>query len=188
MLRQWLVPVGVSLLAAVAGVLLYRYALHQPQYVSAPPAETISYQPPAQDLQLTDLRLPDLDGRLQALDQWPEPVLIVNFWAPWCAPCRREIPALVAAQDEYAQQLRVIGLSFDAEQKVREFVASQNINYPILLANEHSATLNRYFGNSHGGLPFTAVLNARREIVQQHAGEVKPEQISDWIEATLEAK
>jgi thiol-disulfide isomerase/thioredoxin len=180
MLRQWFVPLGVSLLSVVAGVLVYNVVIHQPEYQSAPPPVPASSTQATQNILLGDIRLTDLEGRAHSLDQWQEPVLIVNFWAPWCAPCRREIPALINAQESAPTQLHIIGVAFDSLANVQDFIAKQPVNYPILLAGEHTATLNRFFGNSSGGLPFTAFLNPQRDIIHRHTGEIDSSQIERW--------
>ena len=185
-MRQWSIPVAVSLLSVVAGIFLYRYTLHQPQFRSAP-APDVAELPVESNLSFEQISLPDLDGNPQPLSQWQEPVLIVNFWAPWCAPCRREIPALIDAQQAYPDQVKIVGLSFDSADNVREFANLHSINYPLLITGLQSTQLNRYFGNSSGGLPFTVFLNARREIVYQHTGEIHADQIASQIATLLKS-
>ena len=77
----------------------------------------------------------DLDGRELSSASWRGKVVILNFWATWCPPCRAEIPDLVALQDKYRDRLMVIGISEDeaAPEVVRQFAARHNVNYPIVM-------------------------------------------------------
>src|SRR5262245_54927309 len=72
----------------------------------------------------------DLDGRQVTSSQWKGKVLIVNFWATWCPPCRAEIPDLVALQNKYRDKLQVIGISEDevSPEEVKRFAAEHNVN------------------------------------------------------------
>jgi thiol-disulfide isomerase/thioredoxin len=72
---------------------------------------------------LMGVRLADVEGRQQALDQWRGKVLVVNFWATWCEPCREEIPAFVRLQDKYRMRgVQFVGIAIDQRDKIRMFV------------------------------------------------------------------
>ena len=90
-------------------------------------------QPTAAEV-LQTLKLPDFDGKTQALSQWKGKVLVVNFWATWCAPCREEIPVFVGLQHELGVKgLQFVGISIDQADKTREFATTFKINYPTLI-------------------------------------------------------
>src|SRR5947208_3674060 len=81
----------------------------------------------------------DLDGREVASASWRGKVVIINFWATWCGPCRAEIPALVALQEKYRDRLQVIGVSEDeaspdeaSPDVVRRFAEDHHVNYPVV--------------------------------------------------------
>ena len=75
--------------------------------------------------------MPDVEGREQALGQWQGKVLVVNFWATWCAPCREEMPEFVRAQAELGGKgLQFVGIAVDQADKVRQFAQEIGINYP----------------------------------------------------------
>ncbi|MBU0592167.1 MAG: TlpA family protein disulfide reductase [Gammaproteobacteria bacterium] len=125
---------------------------------------------------------PDLEGQSQPLKQWQGKILVLNFWAPWCPPCRAEIPDFIALQEKYrAQGVVFVGLALDQKDKVQAFSDEIGINYPILLGESDAAELGKLAGNRLGGLPFTAIFAQNGDIVSTVTGELKREQ----LEATL---
>jgi thiol-disulfide isomerase/thioredoxin len=185
--RDLATVIAVSLLSALAGILLYRYFIYQPQFTSAAVTRDLSQKSQPQSLlKFNDITLPDVNQKPQPLNQWHQkPLLVVNFWAPWCAPCRREIPDLIEIQKEYAEHVQLVGLSFDSADNVREFSTQFDFNYPLLLVDQQARQLNQYFGNNSGGLPFTVILNAEREIIYRHSGELDKSQIESIIKPEL---
>jgi len=116
-------------------------------------------------------RYPDLDGRERRLLDWQGRVVICNFWATWCAPCREEVPLLVAAKREWAAKgLEVVGIGVDSGDKIREFAKTYQINYPVLIADGSALELIRKLGNRPGGLPFTVILDRAGGMAGQHLG------------------
>lgn len=160
-------------MSVFAGILLYRYTLFQPEVVSSnDPRIQLDNPVKKEAIKFEDFVLTNLSQQKQALNDWKTPFLVINFWAPWCAPCRREIPALIEIQKDYADQLQMLGLSFDSLENVREFKNQYAFNYPLLLVGQQSQQLNQYFGNQSGGLPFTVIMDANREIIYRHSGEL----------------
>jgi thiol-disulfide isomerase/thioredoxin len=171
-----LVLPAVGLIALAAGALLFQ--LWQPT--------TLPTATPAQ-IELHSIPLTDLDGQQTLLSDWQAEILIINFWAPWCAPCRREIPALIEIQNEYEERgVRVLGLAFDGEEQVRKFAAEYGIDYPLFLTGNRSGMYNVAFSNPSGSLPYTTLLSPKREIVYQHNGEVSSQQLREQLEAHLQ--
>jgi thiol-disulfide isomerase/thioredoxin len=117
----------------------------------------------------------DLDGRTVSTgaDFLKGKVVIVNFWATWCPPCRAEIPDLIALQRKYEGTLQVIGVSQDeipAEQ-VKRFAVAHGINYPLVMT---SAEIERLFPGVHA-LPTSFVLDREGRLVQKHVGMLNAE-------------
>lgn len=109
-----------------------------------------------------------LDGKPLTLADYKSKVILLNFWATWCGPCRSEIPDLVELQNKYKDQLQIIGLVVDDddEDAVKKFAGKYGINYPIAMATDEMRT-------EYGGipaLPTSFVLDEEGRIVQKHEG------------------
>jgi thiol-disulfide isomerase/thioredoxin len=110
----------------------------------------------------------DLDGNTVSTADWPGKVTLVTFWATWCPPCRAEIPQLIALQRQYADQLRVVGISVDESpaDELKDFAEQSGINYPIVVATKEIA---RKFGGVPA-LPTSFLINRDGRVVQKHVG------------------
>lgn len=127
---------------------------------------------------LRQLRLPDPQGSQRALSQWQGKVLLVNFWATWCEPCREEVPALLRARRKYASHgLEVVGVAVDSAAKVREFAAEFRIDYPLVIGGLEAIDLTRRLGNGLGVLPYTVVLDRSGTMVLAHLGVLTDAQL-----------
>jgi len=110
----------------------------------------------------------DISGKVVSRAGWGGKVVLLNFWATWCPPCREEIPELIALQKQYKDRLEVIGLSEDddAPQKVLEFAQQEGINYPIVMATPQLI-------EAYGGvpaLPTSFLIDTQGRVVQKHSG------------------
>jgi thiol-disulfide isomerase/thioredoxin len=126
-------------------------------------------------------QLPDLQNKTQAFVQWKGKPLIINFWATWCGPCREEIPEFIALQKQYAGKVRFIGVAIDELKDVSAFSKQYGINYPILFGEANAMELMRKEGNQLGGLPFTAIYNAKGERVAIELGRLKKEKLESYL-------
>jgi thiol-disulfide isomerase/thioredoxin len=132
---------------------------------------------------LPDISLPDLKGQTQSLRQWQGQKLLVNFWATWCAPCRKEMPDLVRWQSELKKKgLQVIGIAVDDADSVRAYLKESPVNYPILLAPEVGSTLSAELGNGMGVLPFSAFVGRDGIIEFTHTGLITKKMVNDWMQ------
>lgn len=129
------------------------------------------------------LQLADLKGQRQSLAQWRGKVLVVNFWATWCTPCREEIPMFVRLQERYrGQGLQFVGIAIDQQDKVQSFAGEFGINYPILMGDMEAVELSRQAGNRIGALPFTLVINRDGKITATQLGELKEAKLDAMIQ------
>jgi len=133
-----------------------------------------------------DFVLTDLSGKQVRLSDFKGKVVILDFWATWCGPCRMEIPHFVRLQSKYrAQGLSIVGLSLDDDgaRSVRPFAEEHDINYTMLLANKEIANL--YGGVV--GIPTTFVLDRQGRIVKKFIGVMPPEAFEEAIRPLLGA-
>jgi thiol-disulfide isomerase/thioredoxin len=120
----------------------------------------------------------DAAGKAQALSQWQGKPLLVNFWAPWCAPCVREMPELDAlAKEMKAKQVNVIGIGIDTPGNIAQFAQKLKISYPLYVAGMGGTDLAREFGNEAGGLPYTVLIGADGQVKKTYLGQIKFDQL-----------
>lgn len=160
--RIWLALGALALLAAAAG---YRLG------VLGKNAETAT--PVTPQLPIFETVLADLKGQTQSLGQWRGKVLVVNYWATWCQPCREEMPGFSRLHDKYRNQgVQFVGISIDTADKIVEFQATTPVSYPLLIGDigvmENSAKL----GNARQALPFTAVFDRQGRLVATKLGRL----------------
>jgi thiol-disulfide isomerase/thioredoxin len=158
--RKWLYALPL-VLALATGIWLAqtRYAPR------APAASAVSA--------LWKLGFPDVAGREQPLSQWRGQVLVLNFWASWCAPCREEMPDFAALRAQTRPQgVEFVGIAIDNPANVAQFLRQQPVNYPILVGEGAAHSLARQLGNPSGALPYTIVLDRDGKIVLSHLGRL----------------
>jgi len=130
---------------------------------------------------------PDLEGRQRSSTEFADKVMVLNFWATWCAPCRKETPEFVALQEQYAGNVQFIGIAIDDEQPVREFADSFSVNYPLLLGDVEAVALSRKLGNRYEGLPFTIVAAPGGNVVLRHTGGLDRDKLEPLLRELIDA-
>jgi thiol-disulfide isomerase/thioredoxin len=130
---------------------------------------------------LPDFSLNDLSGKSTSISAWSGRSLVINFWATWCAPCRREIPLLNTLAGDWAgQDLTVVGIAVDYADKVRQFTGQFKIDYPVLIGEQDALEVAAKFGMDSPALPFTVFTDRRGEVVALFVGELHRPQ-ADFI-------
>lgn len=120
----------------------------------------------------------DAYGQTQNFSKWKGKILVINFWATWCAPCVEEMPELSALQTEYlSKNIQIIGIGIDSSANISEFATKYKISYPLYIAGMSGADLSRSFGNQAGGLPFTILINSNGQIKKTYLGRLKMEEL-----------
>lgn len=130
------------------------------------------------------LSLKDIQGRKISLSKYKGKVVLLNFWATWCPPCRAEMPDLVKMQRQYRKQgLQVIGITYPPEQikEVRQFIQQLRVNYPIALGTKETKTL---FDQTET-LPLTIIIDRRGNVVDRIEGILLPEEFEQKIKPLL---
>ena len=174
--REWSLIVLVAIAAAVAG-----YAYHS--YRSATP----SPKEPAALGELMTARFADLQGNAASIGQWRGQVLVINFWATWCEPCREEIPLFIRLQKKYGDRgLTFIGIALDRPDAVRPYAAEMGMNFPVLIGGTDAIDLARRTGNRSAVLPFTIVVDSKGRVAMTEIGVVKESRIDPLLASLLQ--
>ena len=115
----------------------------------------------------------DLNGEMRNIKEWDGKIIMLNFWATWCPPCKREIPHFIELQNEYGDQgFQIIGIAVDDEDAVRQYVEEIGMNYPSLVVQDEGVTLAKRYGNDIGALPYSVIINRDGEISYTIRGEL----------------
>lgn len=128
----------------------------------------------------------DLDGQPRSLAQYRGRLLVLNFWATWCAPCIEEMPDLQRVHDEYAARgVSIVGLGIDAVPPMRRFREEHKLTMTLLAAAAGGTELARQLGNPSGALPFTVLIDANGDVAQRRLGRVTADELRLWLDARL---
>ncbi|WP_374402046.1 TlpA family protein disulfide reductase [Niveibacterium sp.] len=170
--------IGVSAIAGYAG---WRAQSHIDQATPAPKVSDGARQ------QLLALKLPDSDGRPQALQQWQGKVLVINFWATWCPPCRKEMPLLDAAQRKWGGKgVQIVGIGIDEADAVRDYAAANKLSFPLLIGGAELVDLSVALGNAAQGLPFSIVIGPDGRVAQTKLGAFKEDALEKLLQDLIQ--
>ena len=133
-----------------------------------------------------DFSLPNLDGTRQSLSDWKGKTIVLNFWATWCAPCKKEIPMFNKLQKEYAEDdVQFIGVAVDNIKTIRIFIDKVPIDYPVLYGVEDATKITQTYGNKLGVLPYTVFIDKRGRIQTIVSGALSQSYTRQTIEKLL---
>jgi thiol-disulfide isomerase/thioredoxin len=162
---------------AFAGAVVY-HAMHNPQGTAGQALAAMHGMAPGADPAVIRfvkdpesapiLQAQDLSGKTISTADFKGKVVLLNFWATWCPPCREEIPELISLQTQYKDRLQIVGVSEDEDppQKVLQFVQRVGMNYPVVMATPELT-------DAYGGvpaLPTSFVIDPQGRVVQRHTG------------------
>ena len=131
-------------------------------------------------------KLKDIEGKTRDIKEWDGQVLMINFWATWCPPCRKEIPAFIELQEKYENKgFKIIGVALDEKQAVIDFTDPMGVNYPLLLAELEGIEITKAYGNRLGVLPYTVFVDRDGKIFHRSRTELTFEQAEALIKPLL---
>ncbi len=174
---------AVALVALMAGALFYVAPISLQQ--AAPVAEKTQLEQPAPLEIVThpSFALPDVSGTERDFSEWAVKNRILNFWATWCAPCRREIPLLKAFQDEQGDNgFQVIGIAVDFAESVANYAEAAEFNYPVLVGEQEAMAVAESSGVEFVGLPFTMFVASDGELLSAYVGELHQSHLDEIVD------
>ncbi|MBT8142625.1 MAG: TlpA family protein disulfide reductase [Gammaproteobacteria bacterium] len=190
--------IGLLMLAsALAGFGVYKYVI-QPQPEQAAmqgndkpgDSENLTLQvvpdePGQNEFDLAKLAFKDIKANPVTLDTWQDQTLVINFWATWCPPCRKEIPVLIDAQEQLKNDnVQFLGIAMDDSDAVQDYMQTAGFNYPILISDvNETIRIGQAFDYDFIALPFTLFLSADGQIKKAYTGELNAAQLSHLIKS-----
>jgi len=172
-MKQWQLLVTIvvlALLSAVAGFQLQQFLKTDNNKQAIVIKNPIAVEDVI-DTKIEDFSLFDVDGEQRQLSEWQGKVIVINFWATWCAPCRAEIPDFVELQQQYSNDgLQFIGIALQQAEEVRDFIAEFNVNYPTLVGSNDVIKVSKKLGNDIGALPYTVIIDRDGKIIFTRRG------------------
>jgi len=188
-MRGGLIFVSTLILSLAAG--LGGYSLYNHWF--ATPGGSDQQRPPSQSTVIgsrrPDFTLLDIDNQRRSIADWDGQVVLINFWATWCPPCRREIPTLAQLHQELGSKgFTVVGAAMDNPKKVQSFVAKFNVPYPNLIGQRQIGRISTQLGNRSESLPYTAIIGRDGRVAYTHLGEIQRQAALDQILPLLREK
>lgn len=178
MLKKILSAIIYLALMMALGFAIYHYLL-SPNTASSQTSELNTQT-------LFAANLPNENGVNQALKQYKGKIIVLNFWATWCAPCREEMPELSQLYTEYkSKNVVVLGIAVDELALVKEFSLATPVSYPLFAAENDGMNLGIDLGNDKGVLPYTVIINADGSVVKTFFGRINKSLISSTLKPLL---
>ena len=168
--RRWLIFTAGALAAAAGGGWSWRRR-HAAAEASAEAAEVADFW---------SQRFPNPEGGELVMAEQRGRVLVLNFWATWCAPCIKELPELARFHRSQAGKVQVIGLALDRLEPVQAFLKMSPLGFPVGMAGMAGTDVARRLGNQAGVLPYTVVFDANGQVVRRKLGETTYAELEAW--------
>jgi thiol-disulfide isomerase/thioredoxin len=149
--------------------------------VAPPPPSDSAPQAQIAPSALYAASFPGMDDKVVALGKWQGKIIVLNFWATWCVPCREEMPIFDRVQKKLTDKdVVIVGLAADDKAKVSEFLQASPVSYPILIGDFEALEFARRLGSTQAALPFTVIID--------RAGHIVRTKLGPYTEAELEAQ
>ena len=166
-MKRNLLVVGLVAVLGIAGGMYAGLKTREPASPPVSPANVLSTNA------LFTLPLEDVKGEVHSLKKWQSRVLLINFWAPWCAPCVEEMPALSQLQRTLqSRDIHIIGIGIDSKENIVQFASQHQIRFPLYIGGMNAVEISRKMGNANGGLPFTVLVGKDGQIKKTYLGRL----------------
>ncbi len=179
--------VALALLAATGGYLTHQYTTRaQLASADALTAPAVAAPTPPAPTAVLDWSFVDVEGKPQSLSQWQGRLVVLNFWATWCPPCLKEIPAFVDLQHRLGPRgVQFVGIALDQVEAVKPFLTEHGLNYPVVLGDQDVARFMTTLGNEIGALPYSVVVSRDGKVLTSHQGEWQADEATKTLEGYL---
>jgi thiol-disulfide isomerase/thioredoxin len=165
----------IAVMSGIVGFVVYRHYQAPSVEVSAPLVEVTKGPPTV----LPEFSLENVEGAQQSIRSWPNKSMVINFWATWCAPCRKEIPLLnQVAAERAADGYQVVGIAIDLHDAVIKYAEKMKFEYPLLMGEKEGFAAADSFGLDAQALPMTVFTDKQARIVAFHLGELTHEKLN----------
>lgn len=164
---RWLLIIVVAIGAALLGMHFGKAPSSSPNALPTDQGASTAGQ------KLLTLSLATPEGQPLQLQKWSGKVLVVNFWATWCPPCREEMPAFSRVHEQLAANgVQFIGIGIDTPDNILDFQKKHPVSYPLLLGSYDTLKLTAELGNSSAALPFTVILGRNGSVIHTQMGKM----------------
>ena len=182
-MKNTLIFVVAMSIAGVAGFALQRYLAEERQQSAANSVSLAQTDNAVIGTVRPEFAMLDIDGRLRNIKDWDGQIVLLNFWATWCPPCLREIPHFIEIQQQLQNRgFQIIGVAVDNEADVSEFAREKAMNYPVMAGESEAIELSQKYGNTIGGLPFSAIIDKNGKITHTITGELSKDRLLSILE------
>ena len=170
-MKNTLIFIFAMVVAGAAGFSVQRYLATDPVSPTAASNPIIGQTRP-------EFAMMDIEGKVRNIKDWDGQIVLLNFWATWCPPCLKEIPDFIEVQEQLENRgLQIVGVAVDNEEDVRQFASDMEMNYPVMAGETEAIELSQKYGNSIGGLPFSAIIDKNGKVTHTITGELSKERL-----------
>lgn len=188
MTRKIVLPaiIGLLVIALLVAYGLRKYAQRDPVFLTDMPGKPApGFNLPAIDNNSLGTATSAVTNRID-LNDFRGKLVLLNFWASWCPPCRKEIPALVSIQNRYQNDnFTLVGLAMEEEEPAAQFVSESGINYPVAYGLEAISRIAAAYGNPDGALPYSVLIDPNQTIVAVYPGLISEQRLDAEISSHL---
>ena len=184
-----LIIAAVCILVALASIALWLDRAGSDPMPTAQKSATATSEIMASPGAVYSAKFSDLQGNEQSLGQWDRQLLVVNFWATWCGPCKAEMPILAKLQTKFGVRgLQIVGIAVDSRLNVANFSKNSATSYPLLIDEVGAIEFSKRLGNRLGLLPHTVVLRPGGDLIYNKLGVISEVELTEIIEKNTSIK